>query len=32
LKVNGVRLVDWIDALFAGEPVEDVHCTHCRPS
>ena len=32
LKVNGVRLVDWIDALIAGEPVEDVHCTHCRPS
>ena len=30
LEVNGVRLVDWVDALIAGEPLVDVHCTDCR--
>jgi hypothetical protein len=30
LEVNGVRLVDWVDALIAGEPLDDVHCTDCR--
>jgi hypothetical protein len=29
LEVNGVRLVDWIAALAAGEVVEDVLCTDC---
>jgi len=23
-------LVDWVDALIAGEPLDDVHCTECR--
>jgi Pectinacetylesterase len=30
LEVNGVRLVEWVDALIAGEPLDDVHCTECR--
>jgi hypothetical protein len=30
LEVNGQPLVDWVDALIAGEPVDDVHCTDCR--
>jgi hypothetical protein len=29
MKVNGVRLVDWIAALIAGEPLDDVHCDDC---
>jgi hypothetical protein len=29
LKVNGVRLVDWVAALMAGEPLDDVHCEDC---
>jgi hypothetical protein len=29
LEVDGVRLVDWVDALIAGEPLDDVHCTDC---
>jgi Pectinacetylesterase len=29
LEVNGVTLVDWVDALIAGESLEDVHCTQC---
>src|SRR5262249_32197562 len=32
LKVNGVRLVDWVTRLISGEPVDDVHCQKCRPS
>jgi len=28
-QVNGVRFVDWITALAAGEPVENVTCTEC---
>jgi hypothetical protein len=28
-EVNGVRLVDWVAALAAGEAVEDVLCTEC---
>jgi hypothetical protein len=31
LEVNGVRLVDWVDALIAGEPPDDVHCDECKP-
>jgi hypothetical protein len=27
--VGGVRLVDWIDALLAGERLDDVHCDQC---
>jgi Pectinacetylesterase len=30
LEVNGVRLVDWIEALLAGEPLDDVHCDDCE--
>jgi hypothetical protein len=30
LEVNGVRLVDWVAALLAGEPLADVHCTECE--
>jgi hypothetical protein len=32
LEVNGVRLVDWVDALIAGEPLDDVHCDQCEPA
>jgi hypothetical protein len=32
VEVNGVRLVDWVDALIAGQPLDDVHCTECAPS
>jgi Pectinacetylesterase len=30
LEVNGVTLVDWIAALLAGTPLDDVHCDECR--
>jgi hypothetical protein len=30
MKVNGVKLVDWVTRLIAGEPVDDVHCQQCR--
>jgi hypothetical protein len=30
IEVNGVRLVDWVDALIAGEPLDDVHCDGCE--
>jgi Pectinacetylesterase len=29
LEVNGVRLVDWVEALIAGDPLDDVHCDDC---
>jgi hypothetical protein len=29
IEVDGVRLVDWVEALLAGEPIEDVHCDPC---
>ena len=33
IEVNGVRLVDWVAALLAGEPLDDVHCADCgRPA
>lgn len=28
-EVEGVRFVDWVRALLAGEPVVDVHCIDC---
>jgi hypothetical protein len=31
VEVNGVRLVDWVEALLAGQPLDDVHCTECEP-
>jgi Pectinacetylesterase len=30
LEVNGVRFVDWVAALLAGEPFGDVHCEQCE--
>jgi hypothetical protein len=30
LEVNGERLVDWVDALIAGAPLDDVHCNDCK--
>jgi Pectinacetylesterase len=30
MEVNGVRLVDWVAALIAGEPLDDVHCVDCE--
>ena len=32
MEVNGVTLVDWVDALIAGEPLDDVHCDQCKPA
>jgi Pectinacetylesterase len=29
IEVNGVTFVDWVDALLAREPLEDVHCDPC---
>jgi Pectinacetylesterase len=29
LRVNAVRLADWLDALIGGQPLDDVHCTEC---
>jgi Pectinacetylesterase len=29
VEVNGVSFADWVDALVAGQPVDDVHCTDC---
>ena len=31
LEVNGIRLVDWLDALVSGDPPADVHCQQCEP-
>ncbi len=30
LEVDDVALVDWITALVAGEPLDDVHCEDCE--
>ena len=30
LEVNGVTLVDWVDALIAGAPLDDAHCNDCK--
>jgi Pectinacetylesterase len=29
-SVNGESLVEWVTALIAGEPAEDVHCDQCH--
>jgi hypothetical protein len=29
IEVNGVMLADWVEALLASEPPEDVHCDPC---
>jgi hypothetical protein len=29
MEVNGVRLVHWVEALIAGNPLDDVHCDEC---
>jgi hypothetical protein len=31
VTVNGVRFVDWLDALITDEPPDDVHCDQCGP-
>jgi Pectinacetylesterase len=31
-EVNGVTLVDWVDALITAEPLDDVHCDQCETS
>ncbi|WP_327350491.1 pectin acetylesterase-family hydrolase [Streptomyces sp. NBC_01304] len=31
MKVNGTRLVDWLDTLLTDDPPDDVHCTKCDP-
>jgi hypothetical protein len=30
MEVNGVTLVDWVEAVLAGEPLPDVHCDDCE--
>jgi Pectinacetylesterase len=30
LEVNGVTLVDWLEALLSGQPLDDVHCEDCE--
>ena len=30
LEVNGVTLVDWVDALIADAPLDDAHCNDCK--
>ncbi len=30
IEVDGIKLIDWIADLIAGEPVEDVRCGDCR--
>jgi hypothetical protein len=30
MEVSGVKLVDWVAALIAGEPLDDVHCDDCE--
>ena len=32
IEVNGVTLVDWVAALIASEPLDDVHCDECATS
>jgi hypothetical protein len=29
IEVNGVTVVDWVEALLAGKPLDDVHCDEC---
>ena len=30
LKVNGTRLVDWLDDLINGKTPDDIHCDNCN--
>jgi Pectinacetylesterase len=30
MEVNGVTPVGWVEALLAGEPLDDVHCNDCE--
>jgi Pectinacetylesterase len=32
MEVNGVSLVDWVDALITAQPLDDVHCDQCETS
>jgi hypothetical protein len=29
MAVNGVKLLEWVEALLAGEPLDDIHCNEC---
>jgi hypothetical protein len=29
MEVNGITLVNWVEALIAAEPLGDVHCDEC---
>jgi hypothetical protein len=29
MEVNGVKLVDWLEALIDGKLLDDVHCEKC---
>lgn len=29
VQVNGVRFLDWFDALLAGDAIENIQCTDC---
>jgi len=29
MRVSSITLVDWVNALIAGEPLDDVHCDEC---
>jgi hypothetical protein len=31
IEVNGVRFVDWLDALIGDDPPDDVRCDRCDP-
>jgi hypothetical protein len=28
-EINGQKLVDWVAALIAGQPLDDVHRAEC---
>jgi hypothetical protein len=30
IEVDGVTLAEWLKALLAGEPLDDVHCEDCE--
>ena len=32
MEVDGITLVDWVQALLGGEPPDDVHCEQCQPT
>ena len=30
MEVNGVTLVDWVDVLITGAPLDYIHCDECE--